>query len=135
MAATNTSRVEPVRGRHRSPPAAAGRLSLSQLIRHEWNDLRGDEPGQRFRNHHRRLQQPDYKRLRILALLVGPILAAGGLVMLFIPGPGLLFIVFGLALLGGLSRTLAGWLDHGEPPARRVFSRLRERWKKLRPRP
>ncbi len=49
MAATNTSRVEPVRGRHKSAPAAAGRLSLWQLIRREWNDLRGDEPGQRAR--------------------------------------------------------------------------------------
>jgi Putative transmembrane protein (PGPGW) len=133
--ATSTSRVQPVRGRHTAEPAAAHRPSLGQLIRREWKDLRGDEPGQRFRHHYERLHRPQYRKLRMLALFVGPFLAVGGVVMLFIPGPGLLFIVFGLALLGGQSTKLAGWLDRGEPPVRRGFSRLRARWKKLRPRP
>jgi hypothetical protein len=127
--------VQPVRGRHTAEPAAAHRPSLGQLIRREWKDLRGDEPGQRFRHHHQRLHRPQYRKLRMLALFVGPLLAVGGVVMLFVPGPGLLFIVFGLALLGGQSRKLAGWLDRREPPVRRGFSRVRARWKKLRPRP
>ncbi len=133
--ATSTSRVQPVRGRHTAEPAAADRPSLWQLVRREWKDLRGDKPGQRFRHHYERLHRPEYKKLRILALFVGPLLAVGGVVMLFVPGPGLLFLVFGLALLGGQSKKLAGWLDRGEPPVRRVLGRLRQRWKKLRPRP
>jgi hypothetical protein len=135
IVATSTSSAEPVRGRHTAEPAAAKRPSLWQLVRREWKDLRADRAGQRFRHHHERLHRPEYQKLRIIALFVGPILAAGGLVMLFIPGPGLLFIVFGLALLGGQSRKLARLLDRGEPPVRRTLRRVRERWNKLRPRP
>ncbi|HWM84806.1 MAG TPA: PGPGW domain-containing protein [Kofleriaceae bacterium] len=137
MQATRISRAEPVRGRHSEAKRGddGSDRSLGQLIKREWKLLRKDPPGERFRNHHRRLHEPGYKLLRVLALLFGPLLAVGGLVMLFIPGPGLLFIVFGLALLAGQSRRLAGWLDRAEPRVRRVLGRARDRWQRLRPRP
>jgi len=45
---------------------------------------------------------------------LGILLIAGGIVMLFIPGPGILAIVFGMALVATAWRRLAKWMDIGE---------------------
>jgi hypothetical protein len=52
------------------------------------------------------------------------VLTLGGIALLFIPGPGLLVILFGMGLLGGQSKTLARGLDRVEPPVRRAGRRL-----------
>jgi hypothetical protein len=127
--------TERVRPRHSGASGAARRPTTRELIRREWNALRDDPPGERFRNHHRRMRDPACARLRVAALVVGPILAAAGVIMLFIPGPGLLFILAGAALLCGQSERLAGWLDHAEPRLRRALAGARRRWRTLRPRP
>jgi hypothetical protein len=137
MATSRDIGTGPVRERHSAAGGASGgaRLSTRQLIAREWKALRDDPPGQRFRNHHRRMRDPACRTLRIAALVVGPILAAAGVIMLLIPGPGLLFIVAGVALLCGQSERLAGWLDRREPELRRALERARRRWRTLRPRP
>ena len=138
MATSRDIGIGPVRERHSAAGGASGgahRPSTRQLIAREWKALRDDPPGQRFRNHHRRMRDPACRTLRIAALVVGPILAAAGVIMLFIPGPGLLFIVAGVALLCGQSERLAGWLDRREPELRRALERARRRWRTLRPRP
>ncbi len=47
-------------------------------------------------------------------------LIAAGIVMLFIPGPGLIALLFGFGLLGGQSKTIARGLDRVEPAMRRT---------------
>ena len=74
------------------------------------------------------------KAVRFGALALGALLVAGGIVMLFVPGPGLLVSVFGLALFAGHSRRLARALDRAEPPLRRR-ARAVKRWWKARSRP
>jgi len=64
-------------------------------------------------------------------VIAGIVLVAGGGVLLFIPGPGLLFIVFGLALIAGLSKPLARLLDRIEPPVRRKAIAARRKWRTL----
>jgi hypothetical protein len=105
------------------------------LLGREWDEFRQDRPGERFRHHEERLRQPEYTALRRLALVFGPVSIVAGVVMLFIPGPGLLFVVLGLALLCGRWRWLARQLDRAEPPVRRRARSWRDRWRKLRPRP
>jgi Flp pilus assembly protein TadB len=109
--------------------------SVRQLLAREWEAFRRDRPGERFCNHERRLRRPDHAKLRRLALVSGPILVVVGVVLLFIPGPGLLFILLGLALLCGRWHWLARTLDRAEPTARTRARRWQDRWRTLRPRP
>ena len=66
----------------------------------------------------------------IARTVLGVVLAIGGLVLLFIPGPGLLVILFGLGLLGGQSKLLARALDRVEPSLRRGGRAAVRIWKR-----
>jgi hypothetical protein len=100
-------------------------------MRDDWEAFRGARQGERFREHYRRLREHGSLKLRIAALAVAAVLAAGGVFLLFFPGPGLLLIAFALGLASGESQTLARGLDRAEPPVRRLFARARQR---IRPR-
>ena len=99
-------------------------------VKREWRAFKHDEPGVRFQHQHDRLQKQSHG-LRVALAAVGIVLTLGGIVMLFIPGPGLLVAVFGLALLAGLSNALAKLLDRAEPPLRHEAQLLRRGWHRL----
>ena len=99
-------------------------------VRDEWHRFRDDAPGRRFRNHQTRSQQQSTAS-RVGRVAAGLGLLAGGVVLLFIPGPGLLLIFFGLALFAGESGWLAGRLDRAEPVVRRRARWLKRRWRRL----
>lgn len=67
----------------------------------------------------------------IAPLLAGIVLIAAGIVMLFIPGPGLIALLFGFGLVGGQSKTIARGLDRVEPPLRRTGKRAVRAFKRL----
>jgi uncharacterized membrane protein YbaN (DUF454 family) len=96
-------------------------------MKHEWRQFRHDEPGARFRNHRQRMQKKSRKHAAV-TLALGVLLLAAGVVLLFIPGPGLPLIVFGLALVATHSRRLSDHLDRLEPSLRHQGHRLAERW-------
>jgi hypothetical protein len=93
----------------------------------QWKAFKHDEPGQRFEHQHERMKQ-NGRALLVGTATLGAILVASGVVLLFIPGPGLLVSVFGLALLAGVSGTLARLLDRAEPVVRRWARRAKHRW-------
>jgi hypothetical protein len=99
----------------------------------EWHAFRDDSPGERFENHRQRMSQRG-KAVRIGALGLGGVLFPAGIAMLFLPGPGILFAVFGLALFAGQSGFLAERLDRAEPPIRRRARAVKRKWEAL-PRP
>jgi len=99
-------------------------------VKREWRAFKHDEPGERFVHQHERLQKRS-RGLRIGLAAAGIVLTLAGVVMLFIPGPGILVAVFGLALLAGLSNSLAKLLDRAEPPLRRQGQLLRRGWHHL----
>ena len=99
----------------------------------EWHTFRDDAPGERFCNHRDRMRRRS-KAVRIGALVAGGVLFAAGIAMLFLPGPGILFAVFGLALFAGQSQFLASRLDRAEPPMRRRARAAKRKWQDL-PRP
>lgn len=99
---------------------------LAKLERH-WHAFADDEPGQRFENQHHRLKRSGKPFLIGLAA-AGALLVASGVVLLFIPGPGLLVAAFGLALLAGVSHRLAKVLDRAEPVVRRRAKRAKAWW-------
>ncbi len=71
------------------------------------------------------------RALMIAQIVLGVVLVVGGGVFLFIPGPGLPLIVFGLALIAGVSKPLARLLDRMEPPVRRAGQAAMARWRAL----
>jgi len=90
----------------------------------EWKQVYHDVPGERFCHHRERmLSRPRWHSY--IALGAGVVTIAAGVVLLFIPGPGTVFIVVGLGLVASHSARLAGWLDHSEPRLRGWFHRMK----------
>ena len=95
-----------------------------------WRRFRDDPPGRRFRNHNDRVSH--HSRALVAArVALGVVLIAIGLVLLFVPGPGVVVIAFGLGALAGRSKRLAGWLDRAEPTVRRWSDAVNRRWREL----
>jgi UPF0716 family protein affecting phage T7 exclusion len=93
----------------------------------EWHAFRADSPGERFRHHYERSQLTSHAS-RIARALVGIVLVAIGIVLLFIPGPVLLVAFFGFALLSSQSHVVASALDRAEPRVRHLVDRIRARF-------
>jgi len=82
-------------------------------LSHAWHQFKSGAPGRRFVEEHDRVA--DRSRVtRVGVIFLGSVLIGAGVVMLFIPGPGLLAMLFGLALIATSWRRLAAWLDLGE---------------------
>lgn len=64
------------------------------------------------------MQQTGSRAGALARLLVGIVLIAAGIAMLFLPGPGLIALLFGFGLVGGQSKTVARALDRVEPAMR-----------------
>jgi uncharacterized membrane protein YbaN (DUF454 family) len=94
----------------------------------EWRRFRDDTPGCRFRHYHERLHEHGTRTLRVLGIVCGVLLVAAGIAMCFLPGPGVITILLGLAMFAGESRRLAGWLDRREPAARRKAKAVSRWW-------
>ena len=81
--------------------------------------------GARFRAYHRRLKQRPNLMRTLLIAGCGLVLLALGLLMLVLPGPGLLFAAVGAALLAGESLTAARLLDRIDLCVTRAWRRRR----------
>ena len=96
----------------------------------KWRLFERAEPGTRFEK--LREARSDSKAARAVATVLGILLLAGGVVLLFVPGPGILLIAFGGGLLAQQSRWLAKRLDELELLLRRIARRGRSLWKRAR---
>ena len=95
-----------------------------------WKRVRKLPPGERFQAFHR--SQRNRSTVVKAAFLGAAVLSfAAGVVLLFIPGPAVLFFALAGALLATQSRRLARWLDQGEVRARKAVAALR-RWRRRR---
>jgi len=99
---------------------------MFELKKH-WRTFRDATPGKRFEKlHEARTDSPP----PIVFYAIGAILLAGGVVLLFIPGPGLLLIAFGGALIARQSPWLAKRLDRLELVLRRLARRAAASWRR-----
>jgi hypothetical protein len=93
-----------------------------------WRVFRAAPPGKRFvRLFESRKAAGGTSRL--LTTMLGVLLLGAGGFLLFVPGPGLLLIAFGAALVAQQSRGLAKALDRLEPPQRKLTRKARDFWK------
>ena len=99
---------------------------LDELKKH-WRTFRDARPGKRFEKlHEARSDSPP----PIVFYAAGAVLLAVGVVLLFIPGPGLLLIAFGGALIARQSLWLAKRLDRLELLLRRFARKARSVWRR-----
>jgi hypothetical protein len=92
--------------------------------------LRKLPPGERFQTLHREQKdRPPAVKAAFLGFAV--LCLAAGVVLMFIPGPAVLFFALAGALLATQSRHVARWLDWGELRARKAVAALR-RWRRRR---
>lgn len=75
-----------------------------------------DPPGERFQRRHARLRRRRETGgpLRLLRLFGGAVISLLGLVLVPLPGPGILIVLAGAALMAGESGRLARRLDRTE---------------------
>lgn len=99
-------------------------------MKHEWELFKHDEPGQRFGNHRDRMRKRS-RKLNVLGLVVGIALIIAGVVFCFLPGPGLIPLVFGFALVGARWKRMAKLMDRAEPRVRELGRREKLHWKAL----
>lgn len=95
--------------------------------KHEWRHFSSDAPGTRFVNHRERMRGRS-RWHSVLASGLGLVLLATGFVLLFMPGPGLVLIGFGIALFASHSHHLATQLDRAEPRLRHLVHHMKGRW-------
>ncbi len=83
--------------------------------------------GTRFRRQHRRRQARPHLARTILAVIGGVLLLLVGIVMLVTPGPGLVVMAIGAALVAGESLLIARVLDRVDFRASAYWARWRAR--------
>ena len=99
-------------------------------LREEWRRFRADEPGRRFVNHHERARQHRSWWKIAARIGVGALLIVWGIILWVLPGPGWLFVIFGLALLAGVSGRISRFMDAAEVKARRMLAWAWRVWKR-----
>ncbi|MCB1865350.1 MAG: hypothetical protein KDG50_07940 [Chromatiales bacterium] len=109
---------------------------IRETIKAHWHELAASRPGQRFEDRFRRRhgEGPRWFGLgSLIAIASGSALITAGLVMLVTPGPGLLVLVVGLALIGQEFRVVARLLDRGELLLRAWAGRIHAWWVRTPP--
>lgn len=92
-------------------------------------------PGQRFQQLYRHRQQSRSSLLRRALLIAGGILVAlAGVIFLFTPGPGIVVLLLGAALIAQQSRLAARAFDRIEIRLRRCFRQGLKLWRGSRER-
>jgi hypothetical protein len=99
-------------------------------LKQEWRAFRASKPGHRFQerfDRHQRTRKSQSFMRRLLKPFIAIILLAIGVVLTFIPGPGIVFYFAGAGLLAEESRLLARGLDKSELKLRQAY-RWSQRW-------
>ena len=98
-------------------------------LKKEWRVLRENPPGMRFqaRHRYRKVESPSPAWKKILVIALGFALIQIGMALWFLPGPGWLTILAGLALLAGYWEWTSRFLDGAEMWLRRTLARFSRR--------
>lgn len=89
----------------------------------QWRTFRAGRPGSRFQDRYERSQKLKHSQpwhVRFLKPALALVLIAGGVVLCFIPGPGIPLLIIGAGLFADNSLVLAQALDWMEVRLRRI---------------
>jgi len=79
-----------------------------------WTEFKAAAPGSRFSEQHRRRGQAHSIRVRTAFMIVGVIALATGVLLFFTPGPGIVLVAIGAAMLARESAAAARLFDRVE---------------------
>lgn len=105
-------------------------------LRSQWNSFTGSEPGSRFLDFYESRQQDrsgGHRWRRALYVGLGVVFSIGGILLLGMPGPGLLVVALGLAMIAGEFEVMARGLDKLELWLRQTARQFLRWWQHLRP--
>jgi len=101
---------------------------MTESLRDQWQRFAALPSGQRFKQRYRKQREKPAGMLRkVVIIAVGLALVVIGLAMLVLPGPGLLVIIMGAALIAEESLVAARALDRIDLWISRRIARWRER--------
>jgi uncharacterized protein (TIGR02611 family) len=107
---------------------------MLERLKRSWRRFKAGEPGQRFQQQYRRRRQSGRSPLeKVLFIGGGILLIAVGLLFLFVPGPGLLIILLGAALIARQSLFAARTLDWAEVRVRKALTWSSRKWRSCSP--
>lgn len=95
-------------------------------LRQHLHDFLRTRSGARFRAHHARMRQRPHLFRTLLVVSIGVTLVLLGIVLLVLPGPGLLVGALGALLIAGESLVVARLLDRADLFATRRWRRWRK---------
>ena len=104
---------------------------MIDTLRTDLRLLRDDEPGERFSHRYER-HRGSSRAGRVTRVIIGTVLALAGVLMLVLPGPAVVVIPLGLAMVFGEVEFGARFLDRAELWLRRHGRALRGRWRRSR---
>ncbi|HVJ14902.1 MAG TPA: hypothetical protein VM686_05655 [Polyangiaceae bacterium] len=105
---------------------------MLQRWKREWNAFKSLPPGKRFQRRYQQHQRrPESKSVWRRVLWIGGALAsfAVGVVLMFIPGPAVVFFGVSAALIANQSRWAARALDWLELRLRALYGQARDLWR------
>lgn len=106
-------------------PSLANESAMFQAIKRHWHDFADSEPGHRFEERYRRRRKAEHSRAKpIVGMAAGILLLTVGLFLAVAPGPGILFLVAGAALIAQEWLMVARALDRAEIWLRQAFHRF-----------
>ena len=100
-----------------------------EKFKQTWRRLKAAKPGQRFQQEFRRRHSAGRSPIQKALLIVGGLLLmAAGFLLLFIPGPGLVFLFAGGFLIAQQSLVAARVLDWSEIRLRKLLAWSLRAW-------
>jgi len=110
---------------------------MSNPLKKQWETLKRGRPGERFaaRYHAGQKTKKDtglgFKVFRVVRILIALGAIVVGIILVFIPGPAILFFLIAASLLAAESLTIARFLDWSELKLRALFHWVTRHWRKL----
>ena len=107
---------------------------MTSKARHHWHVLRNGSPGRRFEDYYKAVRH-DRSRgstiVRVVRLVIAAIAGIIGVILVFVPGPAILFFAIAGGLVAAESLWAARFLDWCEMRARKLANGARHRWRQL----
>lgn len=110
---------------------------MTNPLKKQWPSLKRGKPGHRFKSRYDAGQKAKkdasfgFKLLRLLRIFIALAAVAVGVVLVFIPGPAVLFFLLAGSLLAAESLTIARFLDLTEVKLRAFWSGCQRLWRRL----
>jgi hypothetical protein len=104
-------------------------MTLQHRLKGEWQKFLQSPPGRRFIDRYlRRRQKKSSAYGRFISIALGIVMLTAGLIMLVVPGPGIVSTLLGLGVLAEQSQLMARAMDWLDLRSRRVAKWLRGFW-------